>query len=94
MHAYAGRQFVPFLWWSLVWPGREANSRPTVREADTLPTEPARHGTWTGIADIKGAFISAGGSWNLIAFPDLRVCLGEFIERDHGPVDPAWEVGS
>ena len=44
MHAYAGRQFVPFLWWSLVWPGREANSRPTVREADTLPTEPTRHG--------------------------------------------------
>ena len=43
MHAYAGRQFVPFLWWSLVWPGREANSR-TVREADTLPTEPTRHG--------------------------------------------------
>ena len=23
---------------------REANSRPTVREADTLPTEPTRHG--------------------------------------------------
>ena len=45
MHAYAGRQFVPFLWWSLVWPGREANSRPTVREADTIPTEPTRHGT-------------------------------------------------
>ena len=44
MHAYAGRQFVPFLQWSLVWPGREANSRPTVREADTLPTEPTRHG--------------------------------------------------
>ena len=44
MRAYAGRQFVPFLWWSLVWPGREANSRPTVREADTLPTEPTRHG--------------------------------------------------
>ena len=59
MHAYAGRQFVPFLWWSLVWPGREANSRPTVREADTPPTEPTRHGPglftnwsgmlWTGI---------------------------------------------
>ena len=46
MHAYAGRQFVPFLWWSLVWPGREANSRPTVREADTLPTEPNQHGQW------------------------------------------------
>ena len=44
MHAYAGRQFVPFLWWSLVWPGREANSRSTVRKADTLPTEPTRHG--------------------------------------------------
>ena len=26
---------------------REANSRPTVREADTLPTEPTRHGTKT-----------------------------------------------
>ena len=48
MHAYAGRQFVPFLWWSLVWPGREANSRPTVREADTLPTEPTRHGNIYG----------------------------------------------
>ena len=44
MRAYAGRQFVPVLWWSLVWPSREANSRPTVREADTLPTEPTRHG--------------------------------------------------
>ena len=44
MHAYARRQFVPFLWWSLVWPSREANSRPTMREADTLPTEPTRHG--------------------------------------------------
>ena len=44
MHAYAGRQSVPFLWWSLVWPGREANSRPTVWEADTLPTEPTGHG--------------------------------------------------
>ena len=43
MHAYAGRQFLPFLWWSLVWPGREANSWPTVREADMLPTEPTRH---------------------------------------------------
>ena len=31
-------------WWSLVWPGREAKSRPTVREADTLPTEPTWHG--------------------------------------------------
>ena len=27
-------------------PDREANSRPTVREADTLPTEPTRHGLW------------------------------------------------
>ena len=44
MHVYAGRQCVPFLWLSLVWPGREANSRPTVREADTLPTEPTRQG--------------------------------------------------
>ena len=49
MRAYAGRQFAPFLWWSLVWPGREANSRPTVREADTLPTEPPRHGTGFGL---------------------------------------------
>ena len=49
MHAYAGRQFVPFLWWSLVWPGREANSRPTVRETDTLTTKPTRSGQmgWT-----------------------------------------------
>ena len=40
MRAYAGRQFVPFLWWSLVWPGREANSRlPCERR-----TEPTRHG--------------------------------------------------
>ena len=42
----------------------------------------------------KGAFVLAGGSWNLIAFTDLRVSLGEFIERDHGPVNPASEVGS
>ena len=27
-----------------LWYGREANSQPTVREADTLPTEPTRHG--------------------------------------------------
>ena len=37
-------QFVPFLWWSLVWPGREANSRLTVWEADMLTTKPNRHG--------------------------------------------------
>ena len=47
MHAYAGRQFVQSLWWSLVWPGREANSRPTVREADMLLTEPTRQ--WLNI---------------------------------------------
>ena len=28
----------------LVWPGREANSRPIVWEADTLTTKPTRHG--------------------------------------------------
>ena len=44
LRAYAGRQLVPILRWSLVWPGREVNSRPTVREAVTLPTEPTRHG--------------------------------------------------
>ena len=27
-----------------LWYDEEANSRPTVREADTLPTEPTRHG--------------------------------------------------
>ena len=41
------------------------------------------------LSALKGTFVSAGGSWNLIAFTDLRVCLGEFIDRDHGPVDPA-----
>ena len=40
----AGRQFVPFLWWSLVWPRWDANSRPTVWEVDTLTTKPTRHG--------------------------------------------------
>ena len=44
MRTYAGRQLVPFLWWSLVWPGRDANSRPSVWEADTLTTKPTRHG--------------------------------------------------
>ena len=53
MHAYAGRQFVPFLWWSLVWPGREANSRPAVREVDTLPTEPTRHGFDVGTSSLN-----------------------------------------
>ena len=33
--------FYDGLWYD---PGREANSRPTVREADTLPTEPTQHG--------------------------------------------------
>ena len=39
----------------------------------------------------KGTFVSAGGSWNLIAF---TYHLGKFIDRDYGPVNPAWEVGS
>ena len=34
-HFYDGR------WYD---PAERANSRPTVREADTLPTEPTRHG--------------------------------------------------
>ena len=34
----AGRQFVPFLWWSLVWPGRGMNPRPTACD-DTLITK-------------------------------------------------------
>ena len=38
LRAMHGGSLYHFLWWSLVWPGREANSRPTVREADTLPT--------------------------------------------------------
>ena len=33
-----------FLWWSLVWLGRDANLRPTVWEADRLTTKPTRHG--------------------------------------------------
>ena len=47
----AGRQFVPFLWWSLVWPGRDSNPWPTVWEADMLITTLARHGCWLYIAE-------------------------------------------
>ena len=43
MRAYAGRHFVPFLWWSLVWPSRDANPRPTVWESDTLTTKLTQH---------------------------------------------------
>ena len=39
----AGRQFVPFLWWSLVWLGRDANPQPTMWEADMLTTKPTQH---------------------------------------------------
>ena len=38
---------------------------------------------------IMGMFDLACGSWNLITFTDLQICLGEFIDRDHGPVNPA-----
>ena len=41
-HFYDGLWYDP-----VVSLGREANSRPTVREADTLPTEPTRHGKKT-----------------------------------------------
>ena len=42
-HAFnAGMQFVAFLWWSLVLPDRDANPRPTAREADTLTTKPTQ----------------------------------------------------
>ena len=44
LRAMQGGSLYHFLWWSLVWPGREANSRPTVREVDTLQTETTRHG--------------------------------------------------
>ena len=68
LRAYAGRQFVPFLWWSLVWPSREANSRPTVREADTLPTEPTRHGLFKVCKQTEAMFQP---SWKL----HLNICL-------------------
>ena len=35
--------FVPFLWWSLVWPGWDANPRPTVWEGDTITTKPTQN---------------------------------------------------
>ena len=38
----AGRQFVPFLWWSLVWTSQGTNLRPIAWEADTLTTKPSR----------------------------------------------------
>ena len=41
--AYACSQFVQFLWWSLVWPGRDANPWPTMWEADMLTTKPTWH---------------------------------------------------
>ena len=74
MHAYAGRQFVPFLWWSLVWPGREANSRPTVWEADTLPTEPTRHGKKVALCaqdrvNITHASVKMISYWHITGLP-------------------------
>ena len=36
-----GRQFVPFLWWPLVWP---ANQRPTAWQGNNLTTKPTWHG--------------------------------------------------
>ena len=34
----AGRQFMPFQWWSLVWPGLGVNPWPTTWEANMLPS--------------------------------------------------------
>ena len=45
MHCVSCREAVcTIFWWFLVWPGRDANLRPTVWEADTLTTKPTRHG--------------------------------------------------
>ena len=39
MAAYqSGRQFVPFLWWSLVWPGWGVNLLSSASEVNTLTT--------------------------------------------------------
>ena len=38
--------------------------------------------------NTSATFVSAGVSRFMIAFTDLRVCLGEFIDRDHAPVNP------
>ena len=40
---HAGSQFVPYLWWSSVWPGWDANPRPTTWEVDMLITKPFQH---------------------------------------------------
>ena len=44
MCAMQGGSLYHFYDGSLVWPGREANSRPTVWGADMLTTQPTRHG--------------------------------------------------
>ena len=54
---------------------------------------------WTDVniqiqRNTYGTFVLAIRSWNLIAFTDLRVFGDKFIYYDHGPVNPAWEVGS
>ena len=48
----AGRQFVSFVWRSLVRPSRDANPRPTVWKADMITTKPTRHGLYSYIYDI------------------------------------------
>ena len=39
----AGRRFVPFLWWSLLWPGCGTNPGPTTWEVDTLTIKLTLH---------------------------------------------------
>ena len=41
---HAGKHSVPFLWLSLVWPGRDANPQHIVWEVDTLTNKPTRRG--------------------------------------------------
>ena len=36
-----------------------------------------------------GTFVLTGRSWNLTALTDLNICLVEFIDRNHGPINPA-----
>ena len=54
----AGRQFVPFLWWSFVWIGQGANPRPNAYESNTLITKPSHCRPDTNPASIMG------NNWN------------------------------
>ena len=58
-----------FLCWPLVWPGLDANPRPTVWEADTLTTKPTRHGLFELVK--RGYTFNVHG-WRLPHFNNIK----------------------